>query len=257
MNFEKFQFSQREIDFAGFRVTDTRVKPLDKYLRAISEFPTPTRTTDIRSWFGLVHQVSHYGKLTEMLEPFKKFLSPRTKFEWNEELNSAFEMSKEAIISAIKDGVEIYDPMKRTCLRTDFSEKGLGYFLSQKHCDCEEPLPGCCDYGWRITLAGSRFLKPSETRYSPVEGEALSAAWSLEHTKYFTQGCDDLVLVTDHKPLVPLFEVRTLDQISNDRLFSIKQRTLPWRFTVAHKPGKITPFQTLRPEIQCSHLKKI
>ena len=56
LNRGKFQFCQREIDFAGFRVTETDVKPLDKYLKAIAEFPTPTQTTDIRSRFSLVHQ---------------------------------------------------------------------------------------------------------------------------------------------------------------------------------------------------------
>ena len=86
-------------------------------------------------------------------------------------------------------------------------------------------------------MAGSRFLKPAETRYAPVEGEALAIAWSLEHTKYFTQGCDNLMVVTDHKPLVKLFTDRTLDQITNSRLFSLKQRTLPWRFNVMYMPG--------------------
>ena len=238
LNFEKLQFCQREIDFAGFRITETGVKPLDKYLRAISEFPTPTKTTDIRSWFGLVHQVSHYSKLTEMLEPFKPFLSPKKKFEWSDELDHAFEASKGEIITAIKDGVQIYDPTKPTCLRPDWSQTGIGYFLSQKHCDCDSLIPDCCKNGWRITLAGSRFLKPAETRYAPVEGEALAIAWSLNHTKYFTQGCDNLVVVTDHKPLVQLFQDRTLDQITNSRLFSLKQATLPWKFQVIHRAGK-------------------
>ena len=143
LNFEKFQFSQREIDFAGFRVTETEVKPLDKYLRAISEFPTPKSTKDIRAWFGLVHQVSHYNKLTEMMKPFKPFLSPKVKFQWNDELNDIFESSKIEIVKAIKNGVEIFDPSRLTCLRPDWSKTGIGYFLSQKHCQCESALPGC------------------------------------------------------------------------------------------------------------------
>ena len=49
LNFKKFQFAQREIDFAGFRVTETSVKPLEKYLTAITNFPTHKRTTDICS----------------------------------------------------------------------------------------------------------------------------------------------------------------------------------------------------------------
>lgn len=52
--------------------------------------------------------------------------------------------------------------------------------------------------GWEIALAGSRFLKPSETHYTPVEGEALAIAWSLKQTRHFTQGCDELLVVTDH-----------------------------------------------------------
>ena len=242
LNFEKFQFAQREINFAGFRITETEVKPLDKYIRAISGFPTPKNRNDIRSWFGLVRQVSHYNQLTDMMEPFKPFLSPKQKFLWNKELNEAFEASKIEIVNAIKDGVEIFDPAKLTCLRPDWSQKGIGYFLSQKHCDCDSAIPGCCEHGWRITLAGSRFLKPAETRYAAVEGEALAIAWSLEHTRYFTQGCDNLVIVTDHKPLVKLFGDRALDEITNSRLFSLKQRTLPWRFSVAHMSGKDNSF---------------
>ena len=87
-------------------------------------------------------------------------------------------------------------------------------------------LPSCCHDGWKITLAGSRFLKPVETRYAPVEAEALAIAWSLEQTRHFTQGCDNLIVVTDHKPLVKLFGDCTLDEIANPRLFRLKQRSL-------------------------------
>ena len=71
-----------------------------------------------------------------------------------------------------------------------------------------------------------------------MEGEALAVAWRLEQTRYFTQGCDNLIVVTDHKPLVKILGDRTLDEITNTRLFRIKQRTLPWRFEIHHLPGK-------------------
>ena len=76
----------------------------------------------------------------------------------------------------------MFDPGRPTCLRTDYSDIGVGYFLSHKHCACAGVTPGCCSDGWHITLAGSRFLKPEETRYTPVEGEVLAIAWSLEET---------------------------------------------------------------------------
>ena len=62
-------------------------------------------------------------------------------------------------------------------------------------------------------------------------------AWGLELTKYFTQGYDNLVVVTDHKPLTKTFGDQTLDEISNTRLFPLKQRTLMWCFDIAHLPG--------------------
>ena len=59
----------------------------------------------------------------------------------------------------------------------------------------------------------------------------------LEQTKYFTQGCDNLVVVTDHKPLTKIFGNRNVDEINNTWLFRLKQRTLTWRFDIAHLPG--------------------
>ena len=238
LNPEKFQFCQNTVDFAGFRISDVTVEPLPKYLDAIRQFPTPKSITDIRSWFGLVNQVAHYAQLRQVLDPFRKFLSPKTRFEWNEDLDSAFEESKGLIVEAIQEGVRIFETARRTCLRTDWSKAGIGFFLSQKHCNCESQSFGCCSDGWRITLAGSRFLTKSESNFAPVEGEALAVAWSLEQTRFFTMGCEDLIVVVDHKPLVKIFSTRTLDEITNPRLFRLKRRTLMWKFDIEYQPGK-------------------
>jgi len=237
LNPDKFQFAERTVDFAGFRVSDRAIEPLPKYLDAVRDFPSPTNTTDIRTWFGLVNQVSNYAQLRDIMAPFKPFLSPRCKFSWSPELEAMFQKSKESNVESIRQGVEIFDMQRRTCLRPDWSRHGIGYFLLQQHCTCPSGIPDCCPGGWRITLAGSRFLSSAEQRNAAIEGEALAVAWGLEQTRYFTEGCDDLVVVTDHKPLVKIFGDRTLDEISNSSLFRLKQRTLPWRFRVAHLPG--------------------
>ena len=238
LNPAKFRFAQRSVEFAGFRLSESSIEPLPKYLDAIRHLPTPNSTTDVRSWFGLVNQVSNYAQLRDLMRPFKPFLSPKHQFEWNAELDEVFQASKLAIVDAIKTGVEIFDPSRRTCLRPDWSRLGIGYYLSQKFCLCSSGIPGCCENGWRITLAGSRFLNSAEERHAPVEGEALAVAWGLEQSKYFTQGCNDLLVVTDHKPLVKILGDRTLDEIDNSRIFRLKQRTLPWDFTIVYLPGK-------------------
>ena len=92
-------------------------------------------------------------------------------------------------------------------------------------------------FQWMASNSRSRFLSSAEQRYAPIDGETLAVAWGLEQTKYFTQGGDNLVVVTDHKPLTKIFGDQTLDEISNTRLFRLKQRTLMWRFDIAHLPG--------------------
>ena len=214
-----------------------KIDPLPKYFNAIWDFPVPTSTTDIRSWFGLVTQVSNYAQLRDHMEPF-------CPFTWNPELDAAFQTSKAAIVDAIKEGLEIFDLHRPRCLRPDYSNLGIGYFLLQKHCQCESDVPDCCPGGWRISLAGSRFLTSAEQSYAPIEGEALAVAWGLEHSKFFTLGCDHLTVVTDHKPLVKIFRYRTLDEITNTRLFRLKQQTLLYHgilisFTSQEKPNML------------------
>ena len=238
LNPEKFQFARTTVDFAGFRITNSTIEPLPKYIDAIRDFPTPKSITDIRSWFGLINQLANYAQLRDLMLPFRPFLSPKNPFIWNDELQSCFEISKAAIIDLIKEGVAIFDLDRVTCLRTDWSSNGVGYYLSQKHCNCQSELPGCCENGWHITLAGSRFLVGAEQRYVAIEGEALSIAWALEQTRYFTLGCKNLVVATDHKPLVAIFGDKELNQISNPRIFRLKQRTLPWCFNIAYLPGQ-------------------
>ena len=150
LNENKFQFAQKDVEFAGFHITEKGIQPLDKFLKAIRDFPTPTRVTDIRSWFALVHQVAHYNQVTNIMAHFKPLLSPSTKFLWTDELETAFQQSKKEIVNAIINGVQFFDPKRRTCLQPDWSTTGIRYFLSQKHCGCSSKSPGCCNTGWKI-----------------------------------------------------------------------------------------------------------
>ena len=83
-------------------------------------------------------------------------------------------------------------------------------------------------------MVGCQFLTSAEQRYAPIEGHALALVWGLEQTKFFTLGCNNLSVVTNHKPLVKTFGDRALDEITNMRLFRLKQRALPWYYKIAH-----------------------
>jgi hypothetical protein len=176
-NPSKFAFGQDTVEFAGFEITPDSVRPCQKYIHAILDFPTPKDITDIRSWFGLVNQVSYTFSMAERMLPFRELLKPGTQFHWDEQLQTIFDESKVKIEQiAIKQIVQIFDPKRPTCLATDWSKSGIGFWLLQTHCKCSDIHPFCCKTGWKVTLVVSRLIHAAESRYAPVEGEALAVA---------------------------------------------------------------------------------
>ena len=237
LNPDKFVFGADTVEFAGFEITPSCVRPCKQYLDAIRNFPIPANITDVRSWFGLINQVSYAFAATERMLPFRQLLQPGTPFQWTDELHTLFEESKSVIISEIEEGVRIFDKSKPTCLATDWSKSRIGFWLFQKHCQCPSPEPFCCRTGWKITLVGSRFTHAAESRYAPVEGEALAVADALDKARFFVLGCSNLIIAVDHKPLLKVFGDRSLEDITNARLRNLKEKSLRYRFRMVHIPG--------------------
>lgn len=78
------------------------------------------------------------------------------KFYWDSTLDQIFNESKLRITQEIEDGVKAFEVNRPTCLSTDFSKTGAGYFLFKKHCKCATkagPIYGK-DH-WNLILAGS------------------------------------------------------------------------------------------------------
>ena len=199
----------------GFEITPDKVRPCKKYLYAIREFPTPANITDNHSLLCLINQVSYAFASAERMLPFRVLLKPGTPFTWDDELNTVFHEPIAVIIAEIENGVRIFDKSKPTCLATDWSKTGIGYWLFQKHCHCPSTEPFCCRTGWNITTS------------------ALAVADALDKARFFVLGCSDLTIAVDHKPLLKLFGDRSL----NARLRNLKEKTLRYRFRMVHIPG--------------------
>ncbi|CAG2251287.1 unnamed protein product [Mytilus edulis] len=173
LNPKKFQFAQDTVNFAGLTITPTNIRPSTKFLDAISNFPTPTDITGARAWFGLINQGAYAFAMARQMKPFRALLKPSTTFCWTNELDEVFHKSKEIIIQEMKEGVRLFDPARMTCLATDWSVDGIGFFLMQKYCQCSN----------------------SERSI-------------------------------------------TLTDIDNRRLLNLKEKTLGYRFTILHVPGR-------------------
>ena len=123
------------------------------------------------------------------------------------------------------------------CLITDWSKVGVGFVLWQKRCGCKTIHPSCCKGGWAVVCVGSRYCTGAESRYAPIEGELMGVVWALHRTSHYTLGCEKLLVLVDHKPLLGLLEKRELGEIENPRLGSLAEKTMRWTFKIEHVAG--------------------
>lgn len=130
-------------------------------------------------------------------------------------------------------GIKKFDLKKITFLATNWSKQIIKCCQLQKRCACLEIMPICCPGGWTLILCNSRYMSPTEDRYSPVEGEALAGAWSFKNAQYFVLGCENLV---DHKLLLGILKDKYLKDIENPRLVNLKEKTLSYKFQIVHVP---------------------
>ena len=214
------------------------VRPSEDMLTAIKKFPAPTELS-ARAWFGLTNQVTWAYANSNLMAPFRDLVRPNRKFYWDSQLDKLFNTTKDKLIALVKHGVRVYDINRYTCLQTDWCKDGLGYLLLQKFCSCPmEHASVCCSTGWHLVFAGSRFTKGAKCRYAPTEGEALAVTWTLAHSRMFTLGCPNLIISTDHRPLLGIFSDRCLDSISNPRIRRHKEHSLQITFHNQYNPGK-------------------
>ena len=141
------------------------------------------------------------------------------------------------IVQEFERGVRIFDKTKPTCIATDWSKEDIGFWLFQKHCRCSPIIPLCCTDGWKIALVGSRFTHSTESKYAPIAGKAVAIADALGKVRYFVLGCEDLIVVVDHKPLLKLLADRALDDIPDPLLRNLKGTSLRYRLCITHVPG--------------------
>ena len=149
------------------------------------------------------------------MQPLRDLIKSHQHFYWDSNLDNLLESSKNVLINLVKDGVQSLDITKPTCVQLDWSKDGVGYLLLQKHCKCDKVSSICCADGWKLIYPGSRFTNQAEGNYSPTEGEALAVAWSLKHFRLLTLRCPNLLIATDHKPLLGIFNNSALDKITN------------------------------------------
>ena len=94
LNPKKITFGRDEVDFAVFTITRDSVKCLESIL----SFLEPKEISVVRSWFGLINQISYAVTLTDELRPFTDLLKPKIKFYWDESLKNCLRTLRKKLL---------------------------------------------------------------------------------------------------------------------------------------------------------------
>ena len=226
LNLEKSRFFQTKTTFAGFLLSKEGYQIDPSITSAISNYPVPTNRTELRSFVGLINQLSSSTNLVaSLLAPFRPLLSTKNEFVWMPSHDAAFLEAKKSLTT--QPALSFFDLTKPTRLSTDASRQRLGYILQQQHGE-----------SWSLVQAGSRFLSDAESRYAIIELELLAVAWAVAKCNMFLAGLQQFSVVTDHNPLVPILNTKRLDEIENPRLQRLKSRLMAYNLTAKWIKGK-------------------
>lgn len=229
LNKDKFVVAAPSVSFCGYTLSGDGIAADVTKTEAIRDFPTPANLTDLRSFMGLVNQLSEFTPdIAQAAQPLRPLMSPKRTFLWTPDHDEAFRRVKSALTSP--PVLAPFDTSLPTYLQTDASRlNGIGYALLQDHGSGHLRLIQC----------GSRFLTDTETRYATIELEMLAVVWAMSKCNLYLQGLQHFTVTTDHRPLIPILNHYSLDAVENPRLQRLKEKTSPYIFTAVWCAGRL------------------
>ena len=225
LNGDKCQFSCSQLPFLGQIVTQDGVRADPDKVTAIQKVPAPQNVKDVRRFLGMVNQMGKFTpNLAERTKPFRDLLQKESDWIWGPAQQSSFEDLKKLLTS--NPVLALYDPPFETTVSADASSFGLGAVLLQKQ------LSG----DLKPVAYVSRSMTPTEQRYAQIEKEALAFTWACERFATYLIGLR-FHIKTDHKPLVPLFSTKRLDELPI-RVQRFRLRMMRYDFSISYVEGK-------------------
>ncbi|GFX44634.1 transposon Tf2-6 polyprotein [Trichonephila clavipes] len=208
INPSKCTFGVPTLNFLGFQVCSSGIKPLEDRVEAIFKFPKPTTITQLRRFLGMLNYYRRFiRQAAHILAPLVKFLKgirnkkrpkrkvkikPEEVLEWTDEATTAFELVKQALAHATL----LHHPMPNAPLSiwVDASDFAVGGALAQFH-----------DNVWQPLAFLSMKLSASQKNWSTYDRELLAIYTMVKRFRHMLEG-REFVIYTDQKPLIYAFQ---------------------------------------------------
>lgn len=221
LNLKKCNFFKEELEYLGYEISVSGIRPGKGKIIAVEQFPTPRNVHEVRQFIGLA---SYFRKFIKNFAIIARPLTDLTRKEctwcWDTDQQSSFKELKDALIQRPLLG--IYDPSNETYLHTDASKHGLAGILIQKS---ETGLIKPIAYYSRKTTI-------DEQNYHAYELETLAVIVSLQRFRVYLLGLR-FTVVTDCNALRATFTKRDLVPRIARWWIAIQE----YNFDIQYKPG--------------------
>ncbi|XP_022833967.1 uncharacterized protein K02A2.6-like [Spodoptera litura] len=224
----KCVFASNSINFLGHMIDAEGLHPCPNKVKEIKEKPAPTNKQTLRAFLGLYNFYEKFlpDKAT-LLEPLYRLLEMKKPWHWGQVEQKTFDRAKDLLASDLT--LVGYEVDRELLLICDSSDYGLGAVIVHVMDDgCEKPI-----------MMASRTLQPHERRYGQIDKEALAIMFGLRKFHEFLSG-RPFCIVTDHKPLVSLFDPskQIPDQIS-PRMLRWSLKLAGYNYQIKYRAGKL------------------
>lgn len=214
---DKCEFLKKETEFLGHIVTREGIKPNDKKVECVANYPLPKTPKEIKQFLGLSGYYRKFIKDYAMVaKPMTKYLKKDVKLNINDpEYLKSFNKLKTLLTS--NPILKYPDFDKKFVVNTDASNYALGAVLSQDN------HPICF---------ASRTLNEHEINYSTIEKELLAVIWAVGYFRPYLFG-RKFTIQTDHQPLQWLFSIKE----PNSKLVRWRLKLEEYDYDIVYKRG--------------------
>ena len=233
-------FGRKEISFWGMIFGSEGVRPDPAKVEALEYITPPNSKEELISFLCMMQSNSDFiASFSRKSATLRELTKGNVHFKWESKHQTCFE---DLIKSFKRDTLlRYFDMSKPIYIFTDAHISGLGAMLGQ----------GDSIATAKPVAFASRTTSSAEQNYPQLDLEAMGLDFGLRRfRKYLVGAPDPISVVTDHKPLCPIFNGRSKGSIRTEK---IKMRHQDIQFNVVYQKGKLnqTDFLSRRGKPLC------
>lgn len=208
LNKEKAQIAQREVQYLGYKLTQSCRALTEDRRKCIAELPRPYTLNSLQKVLGTANYLRDFipdfaGTTAPLYDLLKGKFKPTDILDWKEEHETAFTNLKLCLCSAPALGLP--NPAKPFHIQVDAYENTLSGVLAQEHGGVVRPI-----------AYYSRKKSPVEQGFDPCTQHVLAVHWMLTTTEPLV-GFQPVVVHTMHTPVRMLLQGQ-IKGVSSHRL---------------------------------------